>query len=116
MVQSISFEILSEKVYNFEVEGNHNYFVSEDGILSHNGRGAAWRAIFENPNTASRIRGWIQQELNRGRSFSRVRTPPGCDLGHHPTNRGPHDSTSRMETPRDNRRRPWITNNDPRYR
>ncbi|WP_410702850.1 hypothetical protein [Chryseobacterium sp. SIMBA_029] len=24
------------KVYNFEVEGNHNYYVSEKGILVHN--------------------------------------------------------------------------------
>jgi pretoxin HINT domain-containing protein len=35
-VESISFEIVSEKVYNFEVEGLHNYFVSEEGLLSHN--------------------------------------------------------------------------------
>ena len=38
MVQSISFEILSEKVYNFEVEGLHNYFVGDEGLLVHNAR------------------------------------------------------------------------------
>ncbi len=37
-VKSVIFENVNEKVYNFEVEGNHNYFVSEDGILSHNGK------------------------------------------------------------------------------
>ncbi|WP_426049688.1 hypothetical protein [Chryseobacterium sp. NFX27] len=26
-----------EKVYNFDIEGNENYYVTEDGILVHNG-------------------------------------------------------------------------------
>ncbi|MGK6341272.1 hypothetical protein ACMGDK_03480 [Chryseobacterium sp. DT-3] len=25
------------KVYNFDIEGNENYYVAEDGILVHNG-------------------------------------------------------------------------------
>ena len=29
----------SEKVYNFEVEGNHNYFADELGLWVHNGSG-----------------------------------------------------------------------------
>ncbi|UCA59365.1 hypothetical protein KB553_20465 [Chryseobacterium rhizoplanae] len=33
--RSISF-YWKVKVYNFEVEGNHNYYVSEKGILVHN--------------------------------------------------------------------------------
>jgi pretoxin HINT domain-containing protein len=37
-VKLLVFEIVSEKVYNFEVAELHNYFVSEDGILSHNGK------------------------------------------------------------------------------
>jgi len=35
-VESISFLEEKVKVYNFEVEGNHNYYVSEKGILVHN--------------------------------------------------------------------------------
>ncbi|UKB86376.1 hypothetical protein LF887_07220 [Chryseobacterium sp. MEBOG06] len=35
-VESINFLDDKVKVYNFEVEGNHNYYVSEKGILVHN--------------------------------------------------------------------------------
>ncbi|UFH33311.1 Hint domain-containing protein [Chryseobacterium sp. C-71] len=35
-VESIQFLDKKVKVYNFEVEGNHNYYVSEKGILVHN--------------------------------------------------------------------------------
>jgi RHS repeat-associated protein len=35
-VESIKFLDKKVKVYNFEVEGNHNYYVSEKGILVHN--------------------------------------------------------------------------------
>ncbi|MCS3533028.1 hypothetical protein M2373_004454 [Chryseobacterium sp. JUb7] len=35
-VESINFLDEKVKVYNFEVEGNHNYYVSEKGILVHN--------------------------------------------------------------------------------
>ncbi|WP_284464133.1 Hint domain-containing protein [Chryseobacterium sp.] len=40
----ISVEVLPhyEKVYNFDIEDNENYYVTEDGILVHNGR---YRAI-----------------------------------------------------------------------
>lgn len=37
-----------EKVYNFDIEGNENYYVTEDGILVHNGYGTPkdpWEAI-----------------------------------------------------------------------
>jgi hypothetical protein len=105
------------RVYNFEVESRngeitHNYFVGEDQAWVHNARGSAWKTIFNNPNTPNRIRGWILQELNRGRTFSNLRSPPSCDLGHLPSNRGPHGPTSRPETPRDNRSRPGITENN----
>lgn len=38
----ISVEVLPhyEKVYNFDIEDNENYYVTEDGILVHNGYGA----------------------------------------------------------------------------
>nr|WP_228423898.1 hypothetical protein [Chryseobacterium carnipullorum] len=35
-VESINFLDEKVKVYNFEVEDNHNYYVSEKGILVHN--------------------------------------------------------------------------------
>ncbi|SFN92072.1 intein C-terminal splicing region [Chryseobacterium oleae] len=35
-VEFIKFLDEKVKVYNFEVEGNHNYYVSEKGILVHN--------------------------------------------------------------------------------
>jgi hypothetical protein len=109
------------RVYNFEVESQngevtHNYFVGDDAAWVHNGRGAAWKAIFNNPKTSSRIRGWIQQELNAGRTFSNLRSPPGCDLGHHPSNRGPHGPSSRPENPASNRARPGLTDNNPLWR
>ncbi len=37
-VKSVRFENISEKVYNFEVEGLHNYFIGDEGLLVHNGR------------------------------------------------------------------------------
>ncbi len=37
-VRSIRFENVAEKVYNFEVEGLHNYFVGDEGLLVHNAR------------------------------------------------------------------------------
>ena len=102
--------------YNLTVADFHTYFVGEDGVLVHNGRGAAWRAIHESPNTAKWIKGWIQQELNSGRSYSRVRSPRSCDLGHYPSNRRAHNNRSRPEAPRDNRRRPHITGNNSKWR
>lgn len=33
------------KVYNFEVEGNHNYYVSEEGILVHNNCDLIWKGF-----------------------------------------------------------------------
>ncbi|MCY1660755.1 hypothetical protein [Chryseobacterium sp. SL1] len=33
------------KVYNFEVEGNHNYYVSEKGILVHNTCDIVWKGF-----------------------------------------------------------------------
>ncbi len=118
-VKSVRFENISEKVYNFEVEGNHNYFVSEDGILSHNGSrppASWWRDRMGDSKLPKHIRGWIKNELRQGRTFSTMRNPPGCDVGHHPTNRGPHDDRSRFEASRDNRSRPGRTGNDPKWR
>jgi RHS repeat-associated protein len=50
-VESIKFLNEKVKVYNFEVEGNHNYYVSKKGILVHNDCGL--------PQLFSRIEGNI---------------------------------------------------------
>ena len=108
-VISVSRENTTERVYNFEVDGTHTYFAGDVGAWVHNGRGSAFKALFNHKNTSRAHKGWIQQELNRGRTFSNVRTPPACDLGHplgKPKNKGNrHGPDSRFETPRDNRRR-----------
>ncbi|WPO92150.1 DUF6443 domain-containing protein [Chryseobacterium sp. HR92] len=48
-IESIKFLDEKVKVYNFEVEGNHNYYVSEKGILVHNDCGL--------PQLLSRVEG-----------------------------------------------------------
>ena len=120
-IKSITSDNTPHRVYNLEVESHdgqitHNYFVGEDEVWVHNGRGSAWQAICNSTKTSKYIRGWCKQEKNSGRSYSRFRTPPGCDLGHHPSNRGSHGPNSRPETPRDNRRRPSLTGNNPKWR
>ena len=46
------------------------------------GRAAMMRNVYNDTKTPSRVRGWIQQELNRGCNFSNMRLPPGCALAH----------------------------------
>ncbi len=43
-ISAISTDARVETVYNFEVEGNHTYFVGEDGVLVHN-QSASYAAI-----------------------------------------------------------------------
>ncbi|UEQ78615.1 hypothetical protein [Chryseobacterium arthrosphaerae] len=52
-VESINLLDEKVKVYNFEVEGNHNYYVSEKGILVHND--CTWTSAIANTleNTSS---------------------------------------------------------------
>ena len=38
-ITNISHKHINDTVYNLEIEGNHNFFVSENGILVHNMRG-----------------------------------------------------------------------------
>ena len=109
------------RVYNFEVESRageitNNYFVGNKEALAHNGKADAWNAVFNDPNTPKMIKGWMRQELNRGKKFWNMRTPPGCDLGHYPANRGSHGPNSRLEWTRDNRSRPNTTNNNTKWR
>ena len=112
------YEQLTTKVYNFEVEHAHNYFADELGLWVHNERPPAsfWKSIFFDPKTPKRIRGEIFAQLRRGVTFSKLNNPKGCDVGHHPTNRGRHDSRSRLETIKDNRGRPSKTGNNPLWR
>ena len=98
-----------ETVYNFEVKGAHNYFADELGLWVHNGRGSAFKHIFYDPNTPKWAKGMIKNWLRQGRTFSTMKTPTGCDLGHplgKPARKGhKHGPDSRLETPRDNRGR-----------
>ncbi len=104
-------------VYNFEVAEDHNYFVGVLGAEAHNaGPSWFWRGIYNNPNTPSNIKGWIQQELNSDKKFWNLRNPPGMDCGHHPSNRGGHDWRSRLEWSSDNRGRPGITGRNFKWR
>ncbi|CAH0198674.1 polymorphic toxin-type HINT domain-containing protein [Chryseobacterium sp. Bi04] len=54
-VESITFLDEKVKVYNFEVEGNHNYYVSEKGILVHNN--CEWLE-----GSLSQVKRWIPTE------------------------------------------------------
>lgn len=47
------------------------------------GRAQKMRDIYNDPKTPREIKGWIKQELNSGRTFSRVRVPPGYELAHY---------------------------------
>lgn len=37
-VRSVEHRYATNKVFNFTVEGNHNYFVGDDGVLVHNAK------------------------------------------------------------------------------
>ncbi|WP_288376997.1 SpvB/TcaC N-terminal domain-containing protein [uncultured Chryseobacterium sp.] len=55
-ITSISKQNRNEKVYNFEVEENHNYFVSNKEILVHNDCGTGWiaKSLYSKLNEAER--------------------------------------------------------------
>jgi hypothetical protein len=108
-----------QMVHNLEIADAHTYFAGELEAWGHNGgRPPAewWRALKGNCKTSSLIRGFLQQQLNRGIPPSRWKLPPGFDQGHFPSNRGKHNMCSRPEISRDNRKRPSITGNNPRWR
>ncbi|WP_228450446.1 Hint domain-containing protein, partial [Chryseobacterium rhizosphaerae] len=65
-VESITFLDEKVKVYNFEVEGNHNYYVSEKGILVHNN--CEWANAITNTleNSASRMTSHLSEHFFAG--------------------------------------------------
>ncbi len=94
-ITALSLETFGGEVYNFLIEDLHCYAVGNVRVLVHNGcppasnagragKQAQLRAIANDPNTPSRIRGWIQQDLNaivRGQR-STIRVPYGMNLAH----------------------------------
>ncbi len=66
-----------------EEEQSVTIFYDHEGPhRSRAGRAAMMRNVYNDTKTPSRVRGWIQQELNRGCNFSNMRLPPGCALAH----------------------------------
>jgi hypothetical protein len=90
-VESIRLKPGEERVYNLEVEAEHQYFVGLWGVLLHNacnggrsGKQARLRELGADPNVSSANRGWIQQELNsiaRGQRTT-IRVPKGMNMAH----------------------------------
>ncbi|WP_259113548.1 Hint domain-containing protein [Chryseobacterium sp. JUb7] len=66
-VKSINFLDEKVKVYNFEVEDNHNYYVSEKGILVHNN--CEWASAIKNTlgNKASSFTSHISEHFYLGK-------------------------------------------------
>ncbi len=94
LIEAIEVHLVAVKVYNFQVEGLHNYAVGLGSVLVHNncapsnpgrsGKQSRLRELASDPNVSSADRGWIQQELNsiaRGQR-STIRVPPGKNLAH----------------------------------
>jgi hypothetical protein len=65
-------------VYNLTLASVHSYAVGDEGVLVHNacpgrmGKQAKLRSLLTDPNTSSRVKGWIRQEINSGRGNIRV--------------------------------------------
>jgi len=88
----------THRVYNFTVQGEHLYRVTQAGVLVHNngcatarasnagraGKQARLQELGADPNVSSADRGWIQQEINsieRGQRTN-IRVPPGKNMAH----------------------------------
>ena len=92
IVEKIQHEILERplEVYNFQVEEDHTYYVSDISVLVHNackgrlGKQAKLREIAEDDKVPSHIRGEIKRDLNmiaRGKRPT-IRVPSGYELSH----------------------------------
>ena len=90
-INAIRWKNGEHRVYNFEVEADHAYFVTEYELLSHNnglcgraGKQAKLKELATDTKVSSADREWIKQEMNqieRGTRTS-IRNPPGKDLAH----------------------------------
>jgi len=88
-ITDVRTEMENVLVLNLEVANAHTFFVGVGGDLVHNdscrtGKLARLRELVSDSKLATRIRGWIKQELNsieRGQRKN-IRNPPGMDLAH----------------------------------
>ena len=92
IVEKIQHEILERplEVYNFQVEEDHTYYVSDSSVLVHNscngrtGKQAKLREFAEDDKVPSYIRGELQRDINmiaRGQRKT-IRVPSGYELSH----------------------------------
>ena len=130
-VVSVTVEDRPLDAYNLEVETFHTFFVAAPAndnapsVWVHNACPYVPAGVKEgfclDANTPAHVKGYIEQQLNAGKTWSEVKMPPGYDVGHYPANRGGHippgePNGSRLEFPADNRGRPSITGRDPDWR
>ncbi|EDQ84630.1 uncharacterized protein MONBRDRAFT_12635 [Monosiga brevicollis MX1] len=54
----------------------------KNGRLSNAAKAGHRRHVYQNPKTSRIERGWMQQELNRGRTFNTMRNLPGTHIDH----------------------------------
>lgn len=80
------------KVYNFEVEDNHTYYVSESKVLVHNdyknkgrsGKQLKLKDLAEDDKVSRSLRGEIKRDINQIKRKKRknIRVPQGYNLAH----------------------------------
>lgn len=93
-IDSISIEVCEKpvKVYNFEVEDFHTYFVGLHRVLVHNlcklpgrsGKQARLRELMDDDKLPRHLRGELRRDLNAIQRGTRhtIRVPNGYDLAH----------------------------------
>lgn len=91
VVEKVQHELLESpvKVYNFQVEDYHTYYVSDSGVLVHNtcgrtGKQARLRKLADDDKLSSALRAEIKQDMKlvaQGRR-STIRVPQGYNLAH----------------------------------
>ena len=124
-VLSVEADTRPQIVHNLESADAHTYFAGELEAWGHNNRkpgarrngcrGSRYvpvslkRWLINSSRTPKFIKGWYQQQLNRGVPLSKTKNPPGYDWGHAPDNPfcegGRHGGGSGLETATDNRGR-----------
>ena len=91
VVEKVQHELLESpvKVYNFQVEDYHTYYVSDSGVLVHNacgraGKQARLRELADDDKLSTALRAEIKQDMKlvaQGRRSS-IRVPKGYNLAH----------------------------------
>ncbi len=111
IVEQVQHELLEApiKVYNFQVEGYHTYYVSASGVLVHNtcagrsGKQAKLREMANDDKLPSYLRGEIKRDINAINRGTRktIRVPSGYNMAHqigHPARLGYGYSYSNLDT------------------